>query len=78
MNILDPYDSAIAGIERIQSISIIHGEPLVPKDANVNFINVTSNIPLPYEDKIDGCVDLKEKENIFTWWPKKYLEKSSI
>lgn len=78
MNILDPYDGAIAGIGRTQSLSAIHEAPLGLEDANVNVINVTTNIPLPFEDKIDGCVRLKEKEKSFTQSPKKYLEKTSI
>ena len=77
VKILDPYDGAIAGIGRIHSLSVIHGVALGLEDANVNVINVTSNIPLPYEDKIDGCLRLKEKERSFIRWPKKYLEKSS-
>jgi len=68
VNILDPYDGAIAKIVRIHSLSKIHGVALGPKDANVNVINVTSNIPLLYEDKIDGCGSLKDKERNFTQW----------
>ena len=57
---LDPYNGAICGNGRIQSFSMIHGVPLGPEDANVNVIHVTSNTPLSYEDKIDGCEHLKE------------------
>ena len=78
MNILDPYDSAIVRIGQIQSLYVTHGVALGPEDANVNVIKVASNIPLPYEDKIDGCARLKDMESSFTQWPKKYLEKSSI
>ena len=80
VKILDPYDGGIAGIGRIHSLFVIHGVALCLKDENVNsinVINVTSNISLPYEDGIDGCLYLKEKERIFIRFPKKYLEKSS-
>ena len=77
VKILDPYDGVIASIGRIHSLSVIHGVALGLEDENFNVINVTSNIPLPYEDKIDGCLCFKEKERSFIWWPKKYLEKSS-
>ena len=77
VKILDPYDGAIARIGRIHSLSMIHGVALGLEDANVNAINVTSNIPLPYEDKIYGCLCLKEKERSFIRWLKKYLENSS-
>lgn len=66
VNILDLYDGAISGIGGIKSLSVIHGVPLGLEDSNVNFINVTSNIPLLYEDKIDGRFRLKEKEKSFT------------
>jgi len=56
---------------------MIHGVELGPEDTNVNVINMTSNIPLLYEDKIDGYVYLKNKERSFIEWPKSYLEKSS-
>jgi len=36
------------------------------RDANVNILKVTSNVPLAYEDKIDGATFLKEKEGSFT------------
>ena len=73
---MDPYDGHVSGIEIIHSLSILHGENLIGTgDANVNIITVTSNVPLAYEDKIDGIVNLKEKEGTFTWWPLKYLEK---
>jgi hypothetical protein len=63
---LDPYDSVIVGFEEIHSLSIIHEVTLSPEDANANIINVASNIPLPYEDKLDGCKHLKEKKGSFT------------
>ena len=56
---------------------MIHGMALSLADANSNVINVTSNIPLLYEDKIDGCLYLKEKKRSFIWRPEKYLENSS-
>ena len=65
VKILDPYDGDIVGTVRIHSLFVIHGVALGLEDANVNVINVTSNIPLPYEDKIDGCHLLKEKEMSF-------------
>ena len=77
LKILDPYDGVIADIGRIHSLSVIHRVALGLEDANLNVINVTSNIPLMYEDQIDGCLHLKEKERSFIHWPKKYLEKSS-
>ena len=46
---------------------MIHGVPLGLEDANVNVIHVTSNIPLAYDDKIDGCECLKETEISFIW-----------
>jgi hypothetical protein len=78
VNILDPYDSAISGTGYIQSLTVIHGVPLGLEDANVCVMNVTSNIPLAYEDKIDGYECLKQMERSFIRWPKKYLKKSSI
>ena len=73
---MDPYDGDVAAIGRIHSLSIIHGSNLNGTgDANVNIIKVTSNVPLAYEDKIDGAVRLKEKEGAFTRWPLKYLQK---
>jgi len=78
VNILDPYNGVIAGTGYIQSLVVIHGVPLGPEDANVCVINVTSNIPLAYEDKIDGYEHLKHIERSFIQWPKKYLKKSSI
>ena len=59
-NMIDPYDGSIVGNGQIQPLSMIHGLPLGPEDANVNAINVTSNIPLSYEYNIDGCDCLKE------------------
>jgi len=61
MKLLDPYDGASARIGRIHSLYVIHGVELSPKDANVNIIKVTSNIPLPYVDEINGCSCSKEK-----------------
>ena len=78
MNILDPNCSAIANIGQIQSLFVIHGVALGLEYSNLNVINFTSNITLPYEDKIHGCVHLKEMEMSFTQWPKKYLERSLI
>jgi hypothetical protein len=76
VKLLDPYDDATVGIRQIHSLSIIHGVKLSGSgDTNVNVIKVTSNIPLLYEDKIDGFVRLKEKEGSFTRWPLKYLQK---
>ena len=76
VKLLDSYDDAIVGIGQIHSLSIIHGVKLSgSRDANVNVINVTSNIPFFYKDKIDGSVHLKKKEGRFTWWPFKYLQK---
>ena len=57
---------------------MIHGVPLGPEYAIVNVIHVTSNIPLSYEDTIDGCECLKEAEMSFIQWSKKFLGKSSI
>jgi hypothetical protein len=59
VNILYPYDSVIIGTGYIQSLSVIHGVPPGLQDANVNVMNVTSNILLAYEDKIDGYEHLK-------------------
>ena len=57
---MDPYDDDIIGIGWIHSFFVIqYGVAFGPEDENVNVINVTSNIPLPYEDKIDGCIGLK-------------------
>jgi hypothetical protein len=76
VKVLDPYDSAPVGIGRIHSLSIIHGVKLSRSgDANVNIIKVTRNIPLPYDDKIEGFVHLKEMEGSFTRWPLRYLQK---
>ena len=52
VKILDPYDSSISDIGQIHSLSAIHAMAHGHEDANVNVINVTSNIPLLYEDKI--------------------------
>ena len=76
VKVLDPYDGDVVGIGRIHSLSILHGINLKGiEDANVNILKVTSNVPLAYEDKIDGVVCLKEKEGNFTRWPLKYLQK---
>jgi hypothetical protein len=76
VKVLDPYDGDVVGIGRIHSLSILHGINLKgSEDANVNILKVTSNVPLAYEDKIDGAVRLKEKEGTFTRWPLKYLQK---
>ena len=73
---LDPLDGDVVGIGQIHSLSTVHGVNLKgTMDANVNILKVTSNIPLVYEDKIDGVVHLKEKEGTFTQWPLKYLKK---
>jgi len=68
VKLLDLYDDVIVGIRRIVKLSR-------SGDTNVNVIKVTSNIPLLYEDKVDGFVLMKEKEESFTWWPLKYLQK---
>jgi hypothetical protein len=78
VKVLDQYDGASVDTGRIHSLFVIHRVALSPEDANVNIIKVTSNIPLPYVYKIDGCSHFKEKEGSFTWWAKKYLEKSSM
>ena len=78
VNILDPYDFSIANTGRGYSLYMIHGVPLGLEDANVNVIHVTNNIPLAYEDTIDGCEHLKETKMSFIRWPKKFLGKSSI
>ena len=76
VKVLDPYDGCVSSIEIIHSLSILHGENLNGTgEANVNIMTVTSNVPLAYEDKIDGVVRLKEKEGAFTRWPLKYLQK---
>ena len=76
VKVLDPYDSAPMLIGRIHSLSIMHGFKLSGSgDANVNIIKVTRNIPLPYDDKIEGFVHLKEMEGSFTQWPLRYLQK---
>ena len=73
---MDPYDDAIfIGIGQIHSLFFIHGVARSLKDENVNFINVinvTSNISFSYEDGIDGCLYLKEKERSFIRFSKKY------
>ncbi|XP_057853139.1 uncharacterized protein LOC131063370 [Cryptomeria japonica] len=67
VRVLDTFDGVVVGIGKIHSLSIIHGVNLKGTgDANVNILKVTSNIPLSYEDKIDGVVYLKEKEGTFT------------
>ena len=74
VKVLDPYDSAHVGIGWIRSLSIIDGVKLSRLgDANVNIMNVTRNIPLPYDDKIERFVHLKEMEGSFTRWPLRYL-----
>ena len=75
VNILDPYDGAIAGTGRIQSLTNIHGVPLGETDANIVVLSVSSNIPVAYEDPMDGCERLKETEKSFIRWPKIYLKK---
>jgi len=78
VHVLDPYDSTPVGIGRIHSLSLIHGVNLNGTgDANVNIIKVTRDVLLPYHDKIEGSVLLKEKEGSFTRWPLKYLQKIS-
>ena len=57
---------------------MIHGVLLNPEDANINVIDVTSNIHVAYEDPIDGCEHMKETVKSFIRWPKKYLRKSSM
>lgn len=70
------FDIAVVGVGRINSLSIIHGENLKGmSDANVELARVTSNIPLVYEDKLDGAIRLKEKEGSFARWPIIFLEK---
>ena len=76
VRVLDPFDSAVVGVGRIHSLSIIHGENLKgTSDANVKLVRVTSNVPLVYEDKLDGAIHLKEKEGSFARWPIIFLEK---
>lgn len=76
---MDPFNGDVVGIGWIHSISIIHGVNLKgTRDANVNILKVTSNVPLAYEDKIDGATFLKEKEGSFTWWPLKYFQKMTM
>lgn len=70
------YDGAIVGTGWIQSLVIIHGVFLSPEYANINVIDVTSNIPIVYEDTINGCECLKEIVKSFNGWAKKYLRKS--
>ena len=73
---LDLYDNSPVVIGWIHSLSIIHGVKLSGSgDANVNIINATSKIPLPYDDKIEGFVCLKEMEGSFARWPLRYLQK---
>ena len=60
VNILDPYDGAIVGIGRIQSLTKIHGVPLEETDANIVVLSISSNIPIAYEYPMDGCECLKE------------------
>ena len=67
LNLLDLYGDANVGIRRIHSLSIIHGVKLSGSgDENLNVIKVTSNMPLFYEDKIDGFLHMKVKEGSFT------------
>ena len=62
VKVLDLYNSADVGIGWIHSLYTIHGVNLNGLgDANVNILKVKSNVPLLYEDKIDGCSHLKEK-----------------
>ena len=82
VKVLDPYDGDVVGIGRIKSQSIDHGFKLSIGDTNVNILKAINNISLFYKDKpffykhkIDGCTHLKEKEESFTGWPLKYLEK---
>ena len=49
VKIMDAYDDAIVNIGWIHSLYVFHGVTLGPEDANVNAINATSNIPIPYE-----------------------------
>ena len=72
---MDPYDGAIAWNGRIQSLTKIHGVPLEETDANIVVLSVSSNIPVAYEDPMDGCKRLKETEQSFIRWPKIYLKK---
>ena len=75
VKVLDPYDGDVVGIGWIHSLSILHGINLEgTEDTNLNIFKVTSNVPLAYEDKIDGAVHLKEKEGTFTQWPLRYLQ----
>ncbi|XP_057850294.2 uncharacterized protein LOC131060884 [Cryptomeria japonica] len=65
VRLLDPFDSVVVSIGRIHSLSILHGVNLKGTcNANVNILTVTSNIRLPYEDKIDGVICLKEIGNL--------------
>ena len=49
--------------------------PLEETDANIVVLSVSSNIPVAYEDPMDGCELLKETEKSFIRWPKIYLKK---
>jgi len=49
--------------------------PLEETDANIVVLSVSSNIPVAYEDPMDGCKRLKETEQSFIRWPKIYLKK---
>ena len=57
-------------------LSILHGSNFNgTRNANVNIINITSNVLLPYEDKIDRALCVKEKDGTFTWLSLNYLQK---
>ena len=76
VNVLDPYDVHVVGIERIHFLSILHGPNLNgTAHANLNIITVKSNVLLAYEDKIDGVACVKEKDETFTLWSLNYLDK---
>ena len=75
VRVLYPHDGFVVGIGRIHSLSIAHGVNLKGTgDENVNIIMVTKNIPLVYDDKVDGAISLKQKVGTFTRWPLKYLQ----
>ena len=60
VRVLYLHDGSIAGIGWIHSLSIAHGVNLKGiGEVNVNIIMVTKNIPLVYDDKVDGEISLK-------------------
>ena len=75
VKVLELYDgNNVVSVGWINSLSILDGANFNgTRDANVNIIKITNNVLLPYEDKIDRALHLKEKDGTFTRLSLNYL-----